>query len=1063
MNDSYAALHCHSTYSKMDGIGQVGEWVAAAKEKGLAGIAITDHGDASSMLELYEEGKKQNFPVVLGCEFYFTMMPEKIKNDRYSHLIIWARNQEGYKNICKLSRHSYQDENFYFKPRITFENLCECKEGLIIGSACAGGIFSGFKKEEEADYYLQKFVSALGAENIYLELQHASLTHDWDEKKGRFVLSKEEDVQKITNLRFIKFAEKYGVKLIATPDAHMVDKGQKVIQDIQIKNMFKTNKTFRETYYLPTRHEFTELFHEKHPYLSDQTINEAFENTYEILDKCKDLELNFGYNLPDAEGNVDVVRELIKSKGIINLEHQIYAQRLEEELEVIANNGIINLLPYFMVLYDLVDWCEKNDVMVGPGRGSAAGCLLNYGLGITKIDPIKYDLPFSRFLNASRIRKGTFPDIDLDLSDQQQAKDYLANKYGNEHVYPISVNQTLKARSAIKDVVRILDPDMPAATINELTKKIPYTQDNDQMPSLRRGMAASPKLKNYLLKERTDVLKAVAGLIGQVRQRGIHAAAVVISKDPVHHVVPVCKNKTDGTFITQYTMKWCEKAGLIKCDLLNLKTLRNINLCLKKIKEAKEIDVDINKIDVTDEKIFKEFEKANTDTVFQFSADFVKEMLTRMNIKSLDDLANITSLCRPGPLDMKMHESYVARSKGLEDVILPHDALKNVLHKTYGIIVYQEQVMQAVKILGGFTDDEADDVRRAMGKKKAEVLEPYKVQFIEYASTHYADINKDKANNIWDLINSFAGYGFNAAHAYSYAKNAYDCMWLKTYYPIEWWAAVISNEEETDKTRYYYHSNRDLFLMPDVNVSTDICIVKDERIILPLTLITKIGPKAIEDIMKKRPFLSFKDFCDRVDKRKVNKATIMSLIWAGGFKSLSDKTDKDLLYDYYFLSSVGKTTKETTTHLAEYEKEISTLNRFEILQRKAEACPVYEPDYMKYFKDRFSDKLMAFDEIETYPENEKVSVGGLIGNYHFHEANTRDRDNDGNPIKKKMAFAELVNSNKTVKLTLFPDTYSSYSEKLKERQLVEISGRVNRWNGRFGIVVNNIKFLNTND
>lgn len=1056
MKDSYAALHCHSTYSMMDGIGSIDKWVKAAKDKNLAGLAITDHGDASSMLELYTYGKEKGLPVVLGCEFYFTLTQEKEKDDKYSHIILWAKNFEGYKNICRLSHLSYQKENFYYKPRITLDNLREHADGLMLGTACAGGPISAYRTDSEAEYYLEKFLEIFAKEDIYLEIQHASLNKRWDSDKKAFIETKGDCVQKLSNLRYLEYAKKYGLKIIATPDAHMINKSLKIVQDIQIKNLYKNDFHFNETYYLPTRQEFFELLKTKHAYLTDEIINEALDNTYEVLEKAQNLSLDFAYNLPDTEGDYNKIIEKIVQKKIIDLRNPIYRERLISEIKIIADNGVINLLPYFSLLEDLVSWCEKSGILVGPGRGSAAGCLLNYALGITKIDPIKYNLPFSRFLNLARINKGAFPDIDLDFSDQQAAKDYLVHKYGKDHVFPISVNQTLKIRSAIKDTIRVLDPEVTAQQVNLITKKFPYEAGSDDAEIIKDVLTKDVGLRDYFTVKRPDVLSAFVNLLGQVRQRGVHPAAVVVAKDNIYDVVPVCKNKVNGDYITQYTMKWCEKAGLIKYDILSLTTLKDILGVTKFIKDTQGKEINPYKdIEMDDPKVLRQFELAETDTVFQFNSDLIKGILAQMKVRSLHDLATITAIGRPGPMDMGMHESYVKRTRGSENITYIHPVLEPILNTTYGIMVYQEQVMEAVRILGGFNADEADEVRRAMGKKIATLIDQYKDRFIKYATENYPDINLQRAVEIWGLIESFAGYGFNAAHAYSYATIAYICMWFKTYYPLEWWASVVSNENDTKKICSYHKNNEDIFVLPNINESTDKCTIKNGKIVMPLTFVMKVGGKAVTDIMKKRPFMSLKDFYERVDRRVVNKGVVLNLIWGGAIDCIGgDKGEKNLAFEYYTLYAYDKSPKEKTEIFKEYEQEVANMNRFQVLQKKAEACPIYEPNYTKHFKDYFTnEKLTPISRLNTAIGGSAVTVGGVIDSYRVK------------PTKKKedMAFIDLMNDNEVVTLTAFPSVYKAYSKQIKDKELVEVSGTVNYWQGKMSIVINNMKFLTTDN
>jgi len=1052
---SYVALHCHSTYSFMDGVGTIEEWVKGAKEKGVAGLAITDHGDASSMLELYGLGKKHGLPVVLGCEFYIAMSKEKDKNDRYSHVVVWAKNEIGYKNICRLTYLSYQDENFYYKPRITFDDLVKHKEGLIVGSACVKGVIAKYINDlsdvdnEDAINLVNSFKEAFG-EDFYLEIQHGDLTYEWDEKKEQFYKAKSVNIQETINRVICQLGKKCGVKVIATPDAHMIDKDQKIVQDVQLKNYFKDKRMYHEIYYLPTREEFIGMFNEKHPYIPNEDLDIYLDNTYEILNKCKDLNLKFDYNLPKVDAaKVHGIWGLIEEKGIIDMKNEVYTHRIKDELEVIINNGVLNLLPYFIVLEELVEWCERNDILVGPGRGSAAGCLLNYALGITKVDPIKYGLPFSRFLNLARVQEGTLPDIDLDFSDQQVVKDYLVKKYGREYVFNICVNQTLKARSAFKDIIRVMAPEVSADKANQLSKMIIFSSETNQKQVLKESLNKNPKLKSFLINNR-EVFIAITKLIGQVRQRGTHPSAVVMSKVPVYEVVPVAKNRNSGEYVTQYTMEWCEKAGLIKNDILGLKTLKDVSGCRKLIMGKYKKDIDVFNLDFEDEKVFKEFEKCNTDTVFQFNTDLVKGILGRVKIKSLEDLSVVTSLGRPGPMDMGMHKIYISCSNDLEEVVYPHDSLRTLLKSTFGIMVYQEQVMEAVKILGGFTDVEADNIRRAMGKKKIELLNEVKDKFIEYAVNKYSDIDNGKANKLWDLIYSFGRYGFCHAHAISYSMLAYICMWLKVYYPLEWWSSVLSNEGDADTVKEYYVKNKEMFIMPDINKSKDTYIVDGDKIVIPLIFLTRIGEKAVIEIIKRQPYSSFRDFLNRTDRRLINKKVVMNLVWSDVFSNVNrGDSNKELLKEYYYFMANGKSRPQIAKILEEYSKDIESLNRFDIINKKIESCPIYDVNCQEYFKDYFSKDVVSLDKILKFEEECKVKVGGIFGGIKVIKTKTN----------KPMAFANLRNNNCSIDLVLFPEVYDAHKDKIKNNLLSEVDGKFNVRNNKKSIIVNGLKFI----
>ena len=1061
---TYVCLHSHSHFSFQDGLDNAEKWVRSAKEKGLGGIGITNHGYAGDLIEFYREGKKQDFPVILGTEFYYIEdRNTRDSKNRYSHLNLWVKNAVGYKNLCILNSLSWEKDRSYYKPRIDLVDLKQYSEGLICGSACVGGVVSktlDFVNAQATDVthrVMRQLIDIFGGD-FYLEIQPADVSHKWDKKIQNFIVEYDINPQEISNRLLVRLGKEYGVKVVATPDAHMVDKKEKVAQDVQIINSSysKDGWHFYETYYLPTYPQFLNIWYDKHQYVfKDDKISEYLDNTFEVLDKCKDLELKFEPLLPQIGGSHELMKA-IQDEGIIDLEDEVVGERLIKEIKTLFKNGKIDLTNYFLLLYDLVKYCKENGIIVGPGRGSACGSLICFGLGITKIDPIKYDLSFERFINMARIQENTLPDVDLDFSDASKAKQYLIDKYGQDKVASVGTVQTLQLKSAIKDVLRVLKPELDFDTINKLTKSIEPDLDKRSGKQYFIDEVTKSDELVALMEENKEIGRTILNLIGQARQSGTHASAVVISPIPLKEIVPMAKHKED--WVTQYTMKDVEYCGLIKNDILGLNTLNDIGYCLELVKENWNKDLTIEKIingHNDDRRVFDAFECGNTFSVFQFSKDVAKSILTRIPINNIEDLAAITALGRPGTLDVGMDKVYIRRVNGKEPVEHIHPAVEHVLESTYGIMLYQEQVMKVFQILGGFNEVDADGIRRGMGKKDQRVMEEYKEQFIKNAQELYDDIDDRRAERIWKLIEANSAYNFNKSHAIAYAFIGYICQYLKVNYPLEWWCSVLKHETNNDKLGEMYNKLKEILVMPDVNLSKEYFYIKDENIVIPLTYIMRLGEKAVQEIVSKQPYDSLKDFVKRTDRRMARKDIVINLILSGVFDSLKKnkhQTEKEMISSYFDLLAehTVKTKGEREKLLNEYRTKYQHLTAFELLVLKNGVFPGAGENYVDYFSDRLPKRTLKLNAVKVISvEGVPVITAGLIKK--IKQLSTKKGD--------LMAFVDIEDGETDVSLTLFPKTFDKYGSDLFEGQMLSVRGKSNLWNNRLSVIADKIDII----
>lgn len=864
----FAHLHVHTEFSLLDGACRIGHLAARAKSLGMRSLAITDHGNMYGAVEFYRACKKNGIQPIIGCEVYVAPRTrfdrEKVLDKDYNHLILLCENEIGYKNLIKLVSHSYM-EGFYFKPRIDHDLLEKYHDGLICLSAClAGEIPQALlardyaKAKETALWYRDIF----GTDNYFLEMQD----HGMEE-------------QKIVNEGLKRLNREIGIPLIATNDVHYINKNDAKIQEVLI--CIATNNVLGEDtglsfdsneFYLKSEEEMRDLF---------EDVPEAIENTQSIADRCNFV-FEFGntklpfYETPNGVDHYELFRSLCE-KGLKERygenPPQENIERLQYELNTINTMGYTD---YYLIVYDFVRYAKSKGIPVGPGRGSGAGSIAAYCTGITDVDPIKYDLIFERFLNPERI---SMPDFDIDFcyERRQEVIDYVTKRYGIDHVAQIVTFGTLSTRAAIRDVGRVMG--MPYASVDAVAKLVP----RDFHITIDESIEKSGELRE-LIKENAEVhelIETAKQIEGMPRNASTHAAGVVITHDPVSEYVPLATN--DGVVVTQYTMTTLEELGLLKMDFLGLRTLTVIH------DAEKAAGIDIENIPLDDQKVYQLFATGRTDGIFQFESDGMKEMLQKLSPTCLEHLIAATSLYRPGPADQI--DSYVACANDHSRIRYKTPLLKPILENTYGFIVYQEQVMLIFRVLAGYSYGQADVVRRAMSKKKHDVMEKERVNFVNGAVKNGVDIKV--ANEIFDDMARFASYAFNKSHAACYALVAYRTAYLKVYHPAQFMMALLTSVlDRTGKVAVYIAECKrmGLKLAPaDINFSMKGFTSNGNVIRYGLLGIKNVGSEFISEIIEERKSGEYKDifdFCSRLFGRHFNRRAVESLIRCGAFDNL---------------------------------------------------------------------------------------------------------------------------------------------------------------------------------
>ncbi len=1051
MSAGFTHLHVHTQYSLLDGAIRLPDLLAKCKEYGMDSVAMTDHGAMYGALEFYLKAKAKGIKPIVGCEFYIAPGNRAEKDPtaptKAYHIVLLAMNYTGYRNLMKLAGIA-QFEGFYSRPRIDLEVLAENNEGLIALTACLHGEIPWLITHtgiDAARKKAQQFLDIFG-DRLYFELQENSIPE-----------------QQKVNAGLKKLAAEMGVKIVATNDCHYLNQQDSHAHEVLL--CIQTGKTIND----PKRFRFSSNdFYFKSPEEMKKSFAhspEAVANTMEVAERCN-LEINLDdYHFPEftvPEGETlesmfikdcwDGLRDrfaAMRKAGTFSKEiEEQYKKRLEFEIEIINSMGFPG---YFLIVADFINWAKDQEIPVGPGRGSGAGSLAAYAMRITNIDPIPYGLIFERFLNPERV---SMPDFDVDFCQDRRGEviEYVRQKYGGAaHVAQIITYGSMKARGVIRDVGRALD--IPFSEVDKIAKLIP-----EQLKmTIDKAFVEEPRLQDAADRDPriAELLKVAQTLEGLARHTSTHAAGVVVSPKPMVEYLPTCKGK-EGETLTQYDMKHTEKTGLIKFDFLGLKTLTVIDYALKHIKADIGTDLDIDALPMDDVKTFQLLCSGDALGVFQLESSGMRELLVKMAPEQFSDLIALVALYRPGPLDSGMVDDFVETKHGRATANYPLPQIKPVLEETYGVIVYQEQVMKIANILASYTLGDADILRRAMGKKIVEVMDDEKVKFM--AGARKNQIDEKKAEVVFDLMAKFAGYGFNKSHSAAYALISYQTAYLKAHYPSQFMAALLSCDmNNTDKIVLYINECREHdieVLPPDINESIINFSVRNDRIRFGLAAVKNVGKAALESIIHEREengkYSSLEDFCNRVDSRKVNSRVIESLIKSGSFDSLGcrrsqlmatleqamDKAkavQRDKQSGQMSLFALSPTT-DTVDKSAIILPDIPEWEERDKLAKEKETVGFYLTGH---------PLDLAIHEIKTvadtdiaglaeYGEDQPVRVGGLI------RSCKQLKSKKGDP----MAFITVEDLLNSVEVIVFPDTFSRCYQILSSSEPIIVQGTV---------------------
>ena len=1063
---AFAHLHVHTEYSLLDGSNKIKEYVEKIKALGMTAGAITDHGVMYGVIDFYKAAREAGINPVLGCEVYVApgsrLDREMVHGeDRYYHLVLLAENNTGYSNLMKIVSKGFV-EGYYYKPRVDMEVLEKYHEGIIALSACLAGevqrnLVRGMY--EEAKEVAYRYERCFGKGNFFLELQDHGIPE-----------------QKLVNQQLLRMSQETGIELVATNDVHYTNAEDAEPHDILL--CLQTGKKLADEdrmryeggqYYVKSEEEMKSLF----PYAL-----QALENTQKIADRCH-VEIEFGhtkvphFEVPEGYDSWTYLNKLCH-EGLdkrYGADAPKYLQKLDDELAVIKNMGYVD---YFLIVWDFIHYAREHDIMVGPGRGSAAGSLVSYTTGITDIDPVRYNLIFERFLNPERV---SMPDIDVDFcfERRQEVIDYVVEKYGKDCVTQIVTFGTLAARGVIRDVGRVMD--LPYNFVDTIAKAIP----NELGITIDKALVMNPELRGMYesdesVKKLIDMSRRLEGL---PRHTSMHAAGVVISQKPMDEYVPLSR-ASDGTITTQFTMTTIEELGLLKMDFLGLRTLTVIQNAVRLAEKSSGKKIDMNAIDYNDKKVLDSLGTGKTDGVFQLESAGMKNFMKELKPQSLEDVIAGISLYRPGPMDFI--PAYIKGKDHPESITYDCPELESILAPTYGCIVYQEQVMQIVRDLAGYTWGRSDLVRRAMSKKKGKVMEQERKNFV-YGNPEEnvpgciaRGIDEKVANKIYDNMIDFAKYAFNKSHAAAYAVVAYQTAYLKYYYPVEFMAALMTSVlDNTSKVSEYIYTCRQMgiaILPPDINEGEGGFSVSGQAIRYGLSAIKSIGRPVIDAIVEERkirgPFTTLKDFITRLSGREVNKRTIENFIKAGALDGLEGKRRQKMMIYGSLLDALNQEKKTTMAgqmtlfdiapeedkaeyeiklpNVEEYDKEVLLGFEKEVLGIYISGHPLEE--YMERLKKNTNAVTTDFvldEETGTLKVSDgaRVRIGGMI----------TDKVIKYTKSNKAMAFITLEDLVGTVEIIIFPKDYERYAKYLENDAKVFVEGRVTAEEDRNGKLI----------
>ncbi|HNV96958.1 MAG TPA: DNA polymerase III subunit alpha [bacterium] len=1040
----FVHIHNHTHYSLLDGLPKIKEFVAQAKQYEMPALAITDHGVMYGVIEFYQECLKQKIKPIIGCEFYLARRGMRDKNSNMDakpyHLILLAKNNIGYKNLLKLTSFAHL-EGFYYKPRIDFEILQKYHEGLICSTACLNGqipktILSGDIKG--AEELIEKYNSLFGEGNFYLEMQYHP--NEKEQTKVNEVLA--------------MFSKKLNVPLLATNDIHYLRPEDKEAQDIlmclhskkKIDDKDRMNMTdFDLSFRSPEQ--MVEGFRD---------YPDAISNTVKIAEMCDvSIELNKillpHFELPEGKTDNSYLRELceegLEQRYDGGITEEIKKQ-LDYEFNIIEKTGFAS---YFLIVADFVNWAKKNGIVVGPGRGSAAGSIVSYLLNITDIDPLKYGLIFERFLNPDRI---SMPDIDMDFADIRRGEiiRYVENKYGKDHVSQIITFGTMAARAAVRDVGRVLGYSY--SYCDKIAKMIP------QMSNFQEALVASPELRDAYntdpqAKTLIDYAKKLEGV---ARHHSMHACGVIISKDPLTDTVPIqYASSSDQTIISQYSLHPIEDLGLLKMDFLGLSNLTIIENVIEIIEKIHGIKFDLKSIDLMDKKTFELLQKGHTTGVFQLESSGMKRYLKQLKPTEFEDIIAMVSLYRPGP--MQFIPDFINGKHGKRKIIYDDPRLEPVLKNTYGIAVYQEQVMEIAKQLAGFTYAEADVLRKAVGKKIKELLDEQKEKLINGMIKN--GTKKSVAERIWKTIEPFASYGFNKSHATCYAMIAFQTAYFKANYPTEFMAALLTaDQNDIEKIAFKIKECEDMgieVLAPDINKSfSTFTVLGDElkqghkKIRFGLNAIKNVGSNIVKAIIRERrqngEFLNIEDFLMRIQDKDLNKKSLESLIKSGAMNDLGEQNL--LLKNLDKLLEFNRNQKKESENgqfnifagMTNYEKPKIRFENYppvdtrEKLLWEKQMLGLYITGHpFKAFESALAKNIKPISEIKELKKEQIVEIGGIINS--IQKVYTKNND--------RMLFLMIEDSSSQIEVIVFPKLCEEYSDILVEDNIVLVKGKLN--------------------
>jgi len=1042
--ENFVHLHLHTQYSLLDGACRLDKLFDKVSKLKMPAVAMTDHGNMFGAIEFYSLAIKNGIKPIIGCEMYIAEKNRLDKSVNGSqkgpfHIVLLAKDEVGYKNLIKLVSIGYL-EGFYYRPRIDKEILSKYSQGLIAMTSCLKGEAPYYIREgniTQAERAISEYIDIFGKENLYFELQDNKIPE-----------------QKNINKKLVEYSKQFDVGLVATNDVHYLEREDAEAHDallcIQTQTTLSEQNRLRMStneFYLKSAEEMQEAFKE---------IPEAIKNTIEIANKCN-LEIDFSktylpqFMSPEGKTRADYLRELCEiglQKRYASVDNVI-KERFEKEFNIIHNSGYVS---YFLIVWDLVNFAKSSSIPVGPGRGSAAGSIISYALGITDIDPLKYDLLFERFLNPDRI---SLPDIDIDFCYERRPEviNYVVQKYGKENVAQIITFGTMMAKGVIRDVGRVMA--IPYSDVDKIAKLVP----NELNISLTEALESESELRDKYendpqIKKLIDISLRLEGL---TRHASTHAAGVVIADKPLNEYVPLYK-PTEGQICTGYPMGSLEKIGLLKMDILGLKTLTVIDQACSLIKQHENKDLKMHEIALDDKKTFELLNHAESIGIFQLESSGMRDLLKKLKPDKLEDIVALLALFRPGPIGSGLLDNFIKGRHGHIEVKYDHKLLENILKPTYGVIVFQEQVMKIASDLGGFSMSEADTLRRAISKKNPEVMADMRKRFIDGAAKN--KISSMLAEKIFAQIEYFGGYGFNKSHSAAYSVISYRTAYLKANFSVEFMCALLTSEkDDTDKIVAYINESERMgikILPPDVNESfSDFTIVDKNSIRFGLSAVKNVGTVAVESIIKAREankkFTNLFEFCEKVDSRTVNRKVIESLIKCGAFDSFGLKRAQGMAVLEQAIESADIVHKDRNAGQLSFFSNFNEQNDFKTSEIKVPDIPEWaERQLLGYEKEmlgfyitahplaKYKDTLAGYvkhtiNQLAGLEDNRQITVAGIINS--IKKTVTRKSG-------EKMAILNLEDLESACEVLVFPSVFTKFGQFLKEDEIIFVKGRL---------------------